>query len=148
MHKVRWNVSSASPPKPRVYWARWENLLHSLLALIFVAATIAFCRLPIVDAEEINNLSDLVEERRTGHSALLEQNQVTERNWSETSINRDVDRTKPHAEKNGKKTTEDFEYELGEKYGLISGTEVPLSVVQSVIQGADQGNKGKQGFAG
>lgn len=37
----------------------------------------------------------------------------------------------------------DLEYEIGKELGLRNGKEIPTSVVQSVIRGADQGNRGE-----
>ena len=40
-----------------------------------------------------------------------------------------------------------LDYELGKDLGLARGNEVPVSVVQSVIQAADQGNRGIVSYA-
>ncbi len=38
-----------------------------------------------------------------------------------------------------------LDFDLGKDLGLTHGHEVPTSVVQSVIQAADQGNRGTDG---
>lgn len=127
-----------------------RNRRSSVYAFATFAALFTICRVPLVDAATrlsggidippkpstyvTRVWTDSVEERE-------QQIRAATRNASSTTSTRTTSTQTQRVPERSAKAT--LEYELGKEHGLKPGSEVPVSVVQAIVQGADKGNRGR-----